>query len=294
MPSVDLHDSQGEPSILVGVDGSDDGLRAVRYAATAAKLTHGTLRMVHAVDDAVLAGAWGVVYDPTILQSAGEQANEQALTVVDEVGLARDRVHAEVVLGNASAILTRLSEESSLLVVGRRSVSGLERMFVGSTSVSVAGAAHCPVIVISAASTPEPTGTKGAIAVGVDSTFASMATLEWACEEAAARDVRLEILHISQPVPTGLFGRDRSSAETRKEQVEAARTGVDAMVAPMTKKFPDLRMEVQVGYGNPVDVLVDCSERVDLLILGVQKPNSVGGVVRGVLAHASAPLCLVK
>ncbi|HIW28497.1 MAG TPA: universal stress protein, partial [Candidatus Luteococcus avicola] len=73
--------------IVVGVDGSEDGLRAVRYAATAVAALEGELHLVHAVDDAVLAGAWGVVYDPSLLQQAGEQATQLASDEARAMGL---------------------------------------------------------------------------------------------------------------------------------------------------------------------------------------------------------------
>ena len=57
--------------IIVGVDGSEDGLRAARYAAGSAIKRDADLIVLHAVDDAAVAGAWGVVYDPTALQDAG-------------------------------------------------------------------------------------------------------------------------------------------------------------------------------------------------------------------------------
>ena len=141
--------------IVVGVDGSEDGLRAVKYGASFAAEIDGELLLVHAVDDAMLAGAWGVVYDPEVLQNAGVSANEAAATKARETGLGEERIRTEVVLGSPGGVLGRLSEVADLIVVGRRSVSGLERMFVGSTSVSVVAGSHWPVLVISAAAHPE-------------------------------------------------------------------------------------------------------------------------------------------
>lgn len=44
--------------IIVGVDGSEDGLRAARYAAVSAIKRDADLIVLHAVDDAAVAGAW--------------------------------------------------------------------------------------------------------------------------------------------------------------------------------------------------------------------------------------------
>ena len=81
-----------QPLIVVGVDGSDDGLRAVRFGTGAALRRDGELLLVNAVDDTLMAGAWGVVYDPEVLQAAGVTANEQAKGIALEAGLPADRI----------------------------------------------------------------------------------------------------------------------------------------------------------------------------------------------------------
>lgn len=276
------------PRILVGVDGSEDGLRAVRYGTRAALAMDGTLHLVHAVDDAVLAGAWGVVYDPRALEEAGAQANDAAAEAAAELGLAPERVDSEVVLGNAAAVLSRMSEQSALLVVGRRSVSGLERMFIGSTSVALADASHCPLVVVSQAATPQPTGGLHRIAVAIDAQTHSPTTLGWAFREAEQRDASLEVVHVA---PHASGGDDHQVRE-------AARQGIEEILAPLRRAHPGVEAQVVVSQGSPVDVLVDLSSQVDLLVLGVQKPKllgiHLGGVMRAVLAHAQAPVVLVR
>ena len=134
------------PLVVVGVDGSDDGLRAVRFGTGAALRRDGELLLVNAVDDTLMAGAWGVVYDPEVLQAAGVTANEQAKGIALEAGLPADRIRTEVVMGSPGGVMARLSEVADLIIVGRRAASGLERMFVGSTSVAVVANASCPVV----------------------------------------------------------------------------------------------------------------------------------------------------
>lgn len=288
-PSSDKDSARtGVPRILVGVDGSEDGLRAVRYGARAALVMDGALHLVHAVDDAVLAGAWGVVYDPRALEEAGAQANGTAMEAAVELGLPRERIDSEVVLGNAAAVLSRMSEQAALMVVGRRSVSGLERMFIGSTSVALADASHCPLVVVSQAATPQPTGGLQRVAVAVDAQSHSPATLEWAFREAGQRGALLEVVHV---LP--------GAAGSEDQQVrELARREIERILAPLREAHPSVEVELTVVHGSPVEVLVDVSSQVDLLVLGVQKPKllgiHLGGVMRAVLAHAQAPVVLVR
>nr|WP_197512996.1 universal stress protein [Tessaracoccus coleopterorum] len=185
--------------IIVGVDGSDDGLRAVRFGANTAVRYGGELMLVNAVDDTLMAGAWGVVYDPEVLQAAGVTANEQAKALALELGLDPARLKSEVVMGSPGGVMARLSEVADLVVVGRRAASGLERMFVGSTSVAVVANASCPVVVISAAAHPDPVGSKRVVGVGLQTSPGSEVTLKAGFGQAQRLGSRLEIVHAMQP-----------------------------------------------------------------------------------------------
>ena len=102
-------------TVIVGVDGSEEGLRAARYAAGSAIRRDADLIVLHAVDDAAVAGAWGVVYDPTALQDAGQVVVDDAINVAKGRGIDPDRISGEVVLGNPAAILADRSSSSSVV-----------------------------------------------------------------------------------------------------------------------------------------------------------------------------------
>lgn len=278
--------------IVVGVDGSEDGLRAVKYGASYAAAIGGELLLVHAVDDAMLAGAWGVVYDPEVLQNAGASANEVAAGIAKECGLTEERIRTEVVLGSPGGVLGRLSEVADLIIVGRRSVSGLERMFVGSTSVSVVASSSCPVLVISAAAHPQDVGHKKLIGVGLNTSPGNRSTLIAGFEEAALWGSRLEIVHALQP-PIGLFGPKLGPADL-EEHLRFTRGGIEAMAAEQAKAYPDVEYEVVVVAATPINELVTRSENYDVLVLGTGEETipgfGLGGLLRGLMAHALCPL----
>lgn len=287
---------QDLPLIVVGVDGSEDGLRAVRFGASVAKEYGAELLLVHAVDDSMLAGAWGVVYDPEVLQEAGVTANEQAKALARELGLADDRLRAEVVLGSPGGVLSRLSELADLVVVGRRSVSGLERMFVGSTSVSVVANAACPVVVISGAAHNFDVGSKGLVGVGLNTNPGNQGVLEAGFTQARRLSAALEVVHVVQP-PLGLFG-PKMSPDDLEEQLRYIRGGIGALIAPVQEKFSDVEHEVVVIAGTPINELVARSAHYDGLVVGVGDGNmggfGLGGLLRGLMAHAECPLYVAR
>ncbi|HMR48491.1 MAG TPA: universal stress protein [Arachnia sp.] len=284
------------PMIVAGVDGSEDGLRAVRFAARAALLVDGDCLFVNAVDDTLMAGAWGVVYDPEVLQEAGVTANEQARLEAIQEGVPEERIRTEVVMGTPGGVMARLSEMASLVVVGRRAVSGLERMFVGSTSVSVAANAACPVVVISAAAHPPRIGTRGVVGVGFNTNPGSKSTLETGFRQARLLGDKLEIVHVLQP-PVGLFSSKLSPAQL-EEQLAFIRGGIEAVAAPLKLEYPEVEVSIVVVADSPINELVSRSAGYDLLVLGVGESNipgfALGGLMRGLMAHALCPLYIAK
>lgn len=281
--------SNGEPvdaarrRILVGVDGSEDGLRAVRYAVREALATDSDLWIVNVVDEtAMVSGLWDIVVPYQELEQIGRRLLQDALAVVVEEGFPAERVTSEVLAGHAAEILAQLSAKAGLLVVGRRSITGIERMFVGSTSVAVAGRAECPVVVISASSTPQRTGGLGVVAVAISTWPPHSAALEWGAREAAVRKARLRVVHV---VP----GEPGTPASAMAE----ATARLDTELAELRAQHPDTSIETEVVVGTPIDELVGLSTSVDLLILGVH-PRALRGLGRGVLAHSHCPVGLTR
>lgn len=283
--------------VVVGVDGSEDGLRAVDYGVRAALSRDADLLLAHAVDDAVLAGAWGVVYDPQLLEEAGEEAAQEAKKRALGHDFPAERLTTKIYMGNPGAVLTRLSETARIMVVGRRALSGLERLFVGSTSVGVAATAHCPVVMVSAASHRPKTGDLGLIGVGVHTGEPSQACLDWAFAEAAHRGARLEVIHAFS-LPTSFFADRSQRAEREETHAKAAREVLASLVAPFAQRYPEVDVTQTVVAAHPVDELNRRSRDMDLLVMGVHGSGlpvlSPGATIRAVMAHGSCPLALVR
>lgn len=283
--------------VVVGVDGSEDGLRAVDYGVREALSQDADLLLAHAVDDAVLAGAWGVVYDPNLLEEAGEEAAQEAKKRALGMDYPAERLTTKIYMGNPGAVLTRLSENATTLVVGRRALSGLERLFVGSTSVGVAATAHCPTIMVSAASHRPKTGDIGLIGVGVHTGEESEACLTYAFSEAAHRGARLEVIHAFS-LPTSFFADRSQRAEREQKHAQAAREVLASLVAPFAERFPEVDVTQTVVAAHPVDELNQRSDELDLLVLGVHGSGlpvlSPGATIRAVMAYGHCPLALVR
>jgi len=285
--------TEGQPRILMGIDGSEDGLRAARYGIGRALRRGGDLWFVNAVDDGVISGGWGIVYDPMVLKEAGAAAIGQARDLAQAEGIAPERIVSDVIIGNPSAVLARCSKQADLMIVGRRATSGLERMFVGSTSTSLVTAAGCPMIVISAASTPETTGAFRKITVAVGG--AGDHALRWACQEAVAREVPVEVVHVVPYQPTSLVSFLPSALTQERDWDERVRAGLEELVTPVRRDFPGVELRLRSERGVLAEELIQESAQTDLLVVGLRPRPMImpPGPLRAVLAHAACPVALI-
>ncbi|MDR0959047.1 MAG: universal stress protein [Propionibacteriaceae bacterium] len=290
-------DTPARPRILIGVDGSEDGIRATRYGIGRSKRLDEDLWLVNALDDGVAAGGWGVIYDPTVLEEAGRAAVEQARSVALEAGVADDHIITSVLVGHPASVLAELSEQAEILIVGRRSASGIERMFVGSTSTSLASCSACPLVVISDASTPQPTGRFAKVAVAVGSGRSDKA-LRWGAKEAASRNSSLDVVHVIPTRPRGILSVINQHPDEATDWDDRTRADLERMVEPLREEFPSVTITTRSHWDVPIDRLIGETAEVDLLVLSVRaRPVTgiaLGGPIRGVLAHAACPVALIR
>jgi nucleotide-binding universal stress UspA family protein len=138
-----------DPRVVVGVDGSEDSVAAVRFAFEAAARRGAGLTVVHAwdvdVDSTSAALTWVVDW-----QEADEQ--ERAAVAETLAGYAAEfptvDVRRHIVRGHPVAELVRESEGAELVVVGTRGRGAVKSLVLGSVSHSVLHDAHCPVAVV--------------------------------------------------------------------------------------------------------------------------------------------------
>jgi nucleotide-binding universal stress UspA family protein len=132
--------------VVVGVDGSSQSKRALRWAAAVAASFDAEIEAVAAWQVPAMSG-WG----PAGIPWQPLQDMEQCLTeAVDDVfGANRpERLRLTVQEGHAAQVLIRASKGAAMVVVGSRGHGGFTGLLLGSVSATVAELAHCPVLVI--------------------------------------------------------------------------------------------------------------------------------------------------
>ncbi|MGK2950064.1 MAG: universal stress protein [Acidimicrobiales bacterium] len=132
-------------SVVVGVDGSEASLAALRWAA---RMTDGPLHVVHVFE---------YPFGPEYALDDFEWANPEDLgrqlleRAVAEVLGDRADVTLTATQGDAREVLVDLGRDASMVVVGARGASGVEGALLGSVTTGVATASPVPVVVVPAA-----------------------------------------------------------------------------------------------------------------------------------------------
>lgn len=136
-----------EPAtIIVGVDGSDSSIEALRQAEWLAKPLGAQVKALT---------CWNYPSAYTVPHELGNfDFEETAQTILDDAvesafGLDRPRnLTADLVQGPARQILIDASKEAVLLVLGRRGFGGFKGLLMGSVSSACTAHAHCPVMIV--------------------------------------------------------------------------------------------------------------------------------------------------
>ncbi len=138
-------------TILVATDFSPASSGALDYARLLALKLGASLRLIHVVDDPIIAAAWSEVYafDTSELRERLRQTAETELARL-AAQITDVPVTTEVIVGSpARAITGRTAEpDIDLVVMGTHGRSGMSHLLLGSVAERVVRSARCPVLTV--------------------------------------------------------------------------------------------------------------------------------------------------
>ncbi|MGC5334499.1 universal stress protein [Micromonospora sp. DT62] len=283
-------------AVVVGTDGSDSSLRAVRLAAVEAARRHRPLRIVHAF-------IWPLLRVPVDAPAAGppgaglrHQAEQVVAAATDEAEAAVPglRISGEIIDGEAAAVLLGESPAAAMIVLGDRGLGGFSALVVGSVAVQVAAYADCPVLIARGTDHPD-----GAVVVGVDGSETARLAAEFAMEEASVRGAALVALHAYRhPTSTGPGDMRPLVYDDTELRSEEERVVAESL-AGLTERWPDVPVSRETTRGRPTTVLAEASRRAQLLVVGRQGHGELTGLLLGsvsqsLLHHADCPVAVIR
>jgi nucleotide-binding universal stress UspA family protein len=134
--------------IVVGVDGSQSSLAALRWAVRQSELTGAPLDIVSAWEWPVSNLGWGTPVPPDY--DPADEARRQLGKAVSAVLTPGDAIEVQqsVIEGHPAPVLEALSKTADLVVVGSHGHGEFVGMLLGSVSQHCVTHCHCPVVVI--------------------------------------------------------------------------------------------------------------------------------------------------
>ncbi|MEU8421066.1 universal stress protein [Micromonospora sp. NPDC048835] len=288
--------SANNAAVVVGVDGSEAALRAVRLAATEAARRHRPLRIVHGF-------IWPLLHVPVSpapdappgggLRHRAEELVEAAVREAEATvpGLSTS---GEIIDGEAAAVLVGESPGAALIVLGDRGLGGFSALVVGSVAVQVAAYADCPVFVARGTQRPD-----APVLVAVDGSEASRRAADFAADTAVSLGVPLLAVHAyHHPGSSGPGDMQPLVYDEAKLRGEQERM-LAGWLTGLTEEHPGLRLTCQVVRGRTGSVLAEASRSTQLAVVGGRGRGEVTGLLLGsvsqsMLHHAECPVVVVR
>ena len=271
--------------VVVGVDGSESSMMAVRWAAREAIMRNVALTVVHVASPPAV---WPAAAVPAELQRRhGEEARK---LIADAIKVAEDSVadgnrpgiDSELFVAAPLPTLIDLTKEAQMMVVGCRGQEALQRS-LGSVSTGLIHHAHCPVAVIHDEAPILLQPSQLPVLVGVDGSPASELAAAIAFDEASFRGVELVALHAwSDADMAAVPSMDPAGIRSAADEILAER------LAGFAERYPDVTVHRRVVVDHPARHLLDESRSAQLVVVGSHGRGGFAGMLLGSVSTAVA------
>ena len=135
--------------ILVPVDGSNAALRAAKCAKKVGEKFESAVTLLHVIEHPGYLSSSNTNLPSSVIQDMdkhGKQILAEALEIFADFD---GRVATKLEYGHAGIKITDLSKDGySLIIMGRRGLSGMKQLLMGSVSNYVLHYAPCPTLII--------------------------------------------------------------------------------------------------------------------------------------------------
>ena len=291
-----------QKAVVVAVDGGEPSNNAVRWAANTANKRGVPLRLASSYTMPQFLYAEGMVPPQELFDDLQreclhkiEEAKKLALEVAPDLEIGHT-----VVEGSPIDMLLDMSKSSTMIVMGSSGLGGLSGMVLGSVSAAVVSHASCPVVVVRDDNAVTDETKYGPVVVGVDGSEVSAKATEVAFEEANARGAELVAVHtyLENQMHDSVSGAILGDNQWKRFEEEREQK-LDAALAPLMEKYPDVTVTKVITRDRAVRALVDQAEKAQLLITGSHgrggfKGMLLGSTSRALLQAAPCPMMVVR
>jgi nucleotide-binding universal stress UspA family protein len=290
---------KGFRSILCPIDFSDHSRLALRYAVAVALRGKAALRVIY-VNDPLLAAAAAALHD----RHAAKRAARELQEFIDAAAPAKARmqlqVTSQVSMGNPSDQILKTASKrgTDLIVLGTHGLTGVDRLFMGSTTLGVLQHTAVPVLAIprgrETPTSPVSASWPGArIVAAIDLHGGVGSEVETAARITQWFGASLLLAHVLNAIAVPAWRSADLTAHERIRLAQAQRQ-MDALAAVAQRR---VTTDVRVACGNVADEIaaLAADQRAELLLTTLRDRRRWFGAKRGsisyhVLSHAVAPV----
>ncbi|WP_405748117.1 universal stress protein [Streptomyces canus] len=283
--------------ITAGIDGTEESLAALDWAAREAVRRDVALRVVH---------AWR--FQPYEGIDAGDRDTQEGWArdaVGEAVRTVTGRhtgldVSTEVVEGGSVDVLVAAAADAELLVLGSRGHGPVVGFLLGSVGQQVIAEAARPVVLVRAGDqvTAEASGRE--IVVGQEGEPEDSAdVLRFAFETAAARGATVRAVRAWTLPPVFAYSPGSLRLLDEAGGLEPYEKKALALaLQPWRERFPEVPVVEHIEMGSAGQVLLSVTARAQLMVVGRRARRTaagarIGSVAHGVLHHADCPVAVV-
>jgi nucleotide-binding universal stress UspA family protein len=271
--------------IVAGIDGSECARHAARWAASEADQTGASLRLVYAYS---LPAPSFADYYPTpdlveLLRDGGAASLDEVATELRS-GHPALELSTHLEYGSPVTVLQEQSAGAYLTVVGAKGAGRITSVVLGSVALAISSTNIVPVAVIH---DEPPIGHTGPVVIGVDGSPTSEAAVGFGLQWASDHSANVEAVHVSwyDTVTDTVFPALRLTIDP-VQVVEQERELMSVQMEPWRKKYPALEIREVVTRGRAVPLLLEHSEKAQLLVVGSHGRGGFTGMLLGSTSHA--------
>jgi len=283
--------------ITAGVDGTEESLAALHWAAREAVRRGLALRVVQAWRfqpyEAIDAA------DPDTQAGWVRDALAEAVRGVTALHPDLD-VTTDVVAGETVDSLLEVAAEAEMLVLGSRGHGPVVGFLLGSVGQQVIAEATRPVVLVRAGDQPTAEAAGREVVVGQQGQPDDSAdTLRFAFETAAARGATVRAVRAWTLPPVFAYSPGSMHLLDEAGGLEPFETkALAAALQPWRERFPDVPVIEHLEIGSAGQVLLSVAGRAQLMVVGRRAHRTavgarIGSVAHGVLHHADCPVAVV-
>jgi nucleotide-binding universal stress UspA family protein len=252
--------------VIVGYDGSDETLPALRWAAQEAMGSQRPLRVVLAWGLPTMGfSAVSASADLDRIKAEAVLANAVYLLGSEVPGLS---VEGELVQDKPAQALVDRSADAALVVVGHRGKSRVDRLVMGSVASGVVSHSEAPVVVVRGDAAGQVRRV-GPIVVGVDGSPESEDAVRFAMQSAPQHGYEVVAVHAGElgGLSGGLLALSPALAVGREQN-------------------PAVAVREVVEAGNAADLIVAQADDAALVVVGSRGHGGLAGLLLGSVSRA--------